>query len=109
DVHAAVAGGGAQPEDLGPELGQAAPVGVADDRDDQPVGRRHRQPDVPVGVHDDLAPGAPGAPGGCLQRGVEDGEAAQAPGDGGHQEGADGGLDAGVGQPATGGQQAGGV
>src|SRR5581483_2610714 len=106
DVDGAVPGVGAQPQDLGPELGQGPAVGVADHRHDEPVGGGHGQPDVAIGMDDDLASAALGCQ---LERGIEDGVPAQPPGDGGDEEGGDGGLDAGGGQPAAGGQQARGV
>ena len=79
---------------------------MADHRDDQPLGRGHGQPDVAVRVDDDRPSTAIGAE---FQRGVEQRVPAQAAGDGGDEEGADGRLDAGGRQPPPGGQQAGGV
>ena len=108
DIDPAVAGGGREPPDLGAEIGQGAPVGLADDRHDEPVGGGHRQPDVAVLVDDDALRRRVAASM-QFERGVEQRVAAQAAGDGGHEEGADGGVDAGVGQSPAGGEETGGV
>ena len=70
DVEPAVAGGGREAPDLGPEIGQAAPVRLADDRHDQALRRGHRQPDVAVRMDDDHSTGRAGGCGGCGCAGV---------------------------------------
>ena len=54
------------------DLGEAHPVGVADDRHDQPLGRRHRDRDVEIIVIDDLVALDAGVDRGHVLRGERD-------------------------------------